>query len=310
MLLSMPIVSGLRWGTATAVLSLESVEAQIRENRARILLLSFVMSALVGLLLSLVLRRAVLLPLRLLTGAATKISTGQLDARVEESTHGDEMALLGEVFNEMAEKVQWQTKALEGLVTERTQQLQQTNLELETVVEQLKQLARTDGLTGLRNHRAFQEALNFELERARRTQRPLSLLMLDVDHFKAYNDTHGHPGGDRVLRLVAQLLEKNLRTVDVVARYGGEEFVILLLETPGVDAQLVAEKLRLAVASVDFEGAERSQPGGRLTISLGLASFPLQATTGEALLALADAALYRAKHAGRNQVWRDNSRDT
>jgi diguanylate cyclase (GGDEF)-like protein len=110
--------------------------------------------------------------------------------------------------------------------------------------------------------------------------------------------------------LVAQLLEKNLRTVDVVARYGGEEFVILLLETPGVDAQLVAEKLRLAVASVDFEGAERSQPGGRLTISLGLASFPLQATTGEALLALADAALYRAKHAGRNQVWRDNSRDT
>ncbi len=310
LLLSMPIVSGLRWGTATAVLSLKSVETQIRENRARILLLSFVMSALVGLLLSLVLRRAVLLPLRLLTGAATKISEGQLGARVEASTRGDEMALLGEVFNEMAEKVQWQTQALEELVTERTQQLQQTNLELETVVEQLEQLARTDGLTGLHNHRAFQEALSFELERARRTQRPLSLLMLDVDHFKAYNDTHGHPGGDRVLRLVAQTLQENLRTVDVVARYGGEEFVILLLETSGMDAQLVAEKLRLAIANVDFEGAERSQPGGRLTISLGLASFPLQATTGEALLALADAALYRAKHAGRNQVWRDASRDS
>jgi len=309
MLLSMPIISGLRWGTAIAVLSLKSVETQIRQNRRRILLLSFGMSALVGLLLSLVLRRAVLLPLRLLTGAASRISIGQLDARVAASSRGDEMALLSEVFNEMAEKVQWQTEALEGQVAERTQQLQKTNLELETVVAQLEQLARTDGLTGLHNHRAFQEALSFELERARRTQRPLSLIMLDVDHFKAYNDTHGHPGGDSVLRLVAKLLKENLRTVDVIARYGGEEFVILLLETGGADAQLVAEKLRLAIANVDFEGAERSQPGGRLTISLGLASFPLQATTGEALLALADAALYRAKHAGRNQVWRDTSRD-
>ena len=309
LLVSMPIVSGLRWGTAIAVLSLESVEKQIQDNRTRVFLLSVVMSALVGLLLSFMLRRAVLEPLHRLTGAAKEISAGVLAARVPLSAQGDEMALLGEVFNEMAEKVQWQTKALEGRVAERTQQLRQTNLELEVVVSQLEELARTDGLTGLHNHRAFQEAFVFELERARRTQRTLSLIMLDVDHFKAYNDTHGHPGGDRILRSVADILKKNLRTVDVVARYGGEEFVLLLLETSAPDAQLVAEKLRLAVASTDFPGAELSQPGGRLTISLGLAAYPLQATTGKALLELADSALYRAKHAGRNQVWRDTSRD-
>jgi diguanylate cyclase (GGDEF)-like protein len=310
MLLSMPIISGLRWGTATAVLSLESVEQQIRKNRTRVLLLSILLSALVGLLLSLVLRRTVLRPLHRLTDAANQISSGHLGARVVSSPRSDEMSLLGEVFNEMAEKVQWQTEALEGRVAERTQQLRQTNLELETAVAKLEELARTDGLTSLRNHRAFQEAFAFELERSRRTKRPLSLIMLDVDHFKAYNDTHGHPGGDRVLRSVAKILQANLRTVDVVARYGGEEFVVLLLETPGLDAALVAEKLRAAVADTPFEGAEASQPGGKLTISLGLASFPLQATTGEALLALADAALYRAKHAGRNQVWRDPSRDS
>ena len=95
----------------------------------------------------------------------------------------------------------------------------------------------------------------------------------------------------------------------MLARYGGEEFSVLLLETQGRDAQLVSEKLRLAVFSHEFEGAASSQPGGRLTVSLGLATYPQQATTGEALLDLADAALYRAKHSGRNQVWRDPSMD-
>ena len=307
--LSMPIVSGLRWGTATAVLSLSSVEERVRQNRRRVLLLSLGLTGFLGLLLSLLLRRSVLEPLRRLTGAAKEISGGRLAARVPGSDGGDEMALLGSVFNEMAEKVQWQTEALEGKVAERTRQLQETNNELETGVEKLEQLARTDGLTGLRNHRAFQEALAFEIDRAQRTGRPLSLVMLDVDHFKTYNDTHGHPGGDRVLRTLARILNQNLRTVDVVARYGGEEFSILMLETPGRDAQLVAEKLRLAVFSHNFEGAESSQPGGRLTVSLGLATYPQQATTGEGLLDLADAALYRAKNGGRNQVWRDPSRD-
>jgi len=309
MKLSMPVRSGLRWGTATAVLSLESVERQVRSNRTRVLLLSLSLAVAVGLLLSLLLRQSVLEPLRRLTSAATKISGGQLGARVPARAGSDEMALLGTVFNEMAEKVQWQTEALEGKVAERTQQLQTTNEELEAAVQKLEELARTDGLTGLRNHRAFQESLAFEVERSQRTQRPLSLIMVDVDNFKTFNDTHGHPGGDRVLRRLARILQQTLRTVDVLARYGGEEFVILLLETDGRNAHLVAEKLRLAVTSHDFEGAEHSQPGGRLTISLGLATYPNEATTGEALLALADAALYRAKDAGRDQVWRDASRN-
>jgi sensor histidine kinase regulating citrate/malate metabolism len=124
MRLSMPIRSGLRWGTATAVLSLESVEQQVRSNRTRVLALSLTLAVSVGLLLSLLLRQSVLEPLRRLAGAAKEISLGQLDARVAARSGGDEMALLGTIFNEMADKVQWQTEALEGKVEERTRQLQ------------------------------------------------------------------------------------------------------------------------------------------------------------------------------------------
>ncbi len=309
LLLSMPIVAGLRWGTATAVLSLAPVERQIYQHSRRVLLLSALFSALVGLLLSSLLQRSILRPLDRLTNTAKSIAKGQLDARVPPLERGDEMAMLGDVFNEMVEQVEGQTRVLEGKVAERTYQLRQTNLELQSAVAQLEQLARTDALTGLDNHRAFQEALAFEIDRAQRTGSPLSLMMIDVDHFKSYNDTHGHPGGDRVLRTVGKLLRNQLRSIDRVARYGGEEFVVLLLETDAIQAELVGEKLRIAIEKEKFAGEEVSQPGGRLTISAGLASFPRQATTGEALLDLADAALYRAKHGGRNQVWRDRSRD-
>ncbi|MGQ9823932.1 MAG: diguanylate cyclase [Desulfotomaculales bacterium] len=161
--------------------------------------------------------------------------------------------------------------------------------------------ASKDPLTGLDNRRQLMEALRNELRRAVRYCTPLSLLMLDVDHFKAYNDTHGHPAGDEVLRRLARLLEQNIRTYDRVARYGGEEFVVLLPHTDPKGAFAVAEKLRLLVERTSFPG-EETQPEGRLTVSIGVASFPDHASQEDALLAAADRALYAAKAAGRNRV--------
>ena len=137
--------------------------------------------------------------------------------------------------------------------------------------------------------------------RAARYQRPLSVIMLDLDHFKKFNDTHGHLLGDRVLRMAAQVLDENIRKADILARYGGEEFVIILPEIDKAHGRQVAEKLRRAIESATFPKAE-NQPFGCLTASVGLASFPEDALDGSALLALADQALYEAKARGRNQV--------
>lgn len=161
--------------------------------------------------------------------------------------------------------------------------------------------ASKDPLTGLDNRRQLMENLRLELQRAVRYQTPLSLLILDVDYFKKYNDTHGHPAGDEVLRRLAGILEKNTRAFDRVARYGGEEFVVLLPHTDIKGALAVAEKLRQMVEQHPFPG-EESQPGGRLTVSIGVAGFPDHAGQEDALLSQADRALYAAKAAGRNRV--------
>ena len=183
---------------------------------------------------------------------------------------------------------------LDRKVAERTRELAEAN-------RRLSQLAITDGLTGLFNHRHFHERLEKEVERSKRIGLPLSLLMIDVDHFKAYNDRNGHPAGDAVLRQVAQLLTRGRRVNDIVARYGGEEFAVLLLDTPGDSAKRVAEQLRHRVAGASFENGAH-QPSGRLTISVGVATLPGDAETDRDLVAAADRALYAAKNRGRNRV--------
>ena len=167
--------------------------------------------------------------------------------------------------------------------------------------EKVQELATRDGLTGLYNYREFHNRLEHEFLRAKRYTKTLSLLMIDIDHFKLFNDTYGHMSGDEALRTIGRLIRNLVRNVDIPARYGGEEFTVILPDTAFKQAELVAERLRSSVADHPFfvEGKTTS-----LTISIGLASFPEDADTKDGLIAAADRALYCAKNKGRNRVYR------
>lgn len=158
-----------------------------------------------------------------------------------------------------------------------------------------------DGLTGLLNHRRLHERMKEELSRSLRYQHPMTLLMIDVDYFKRYNDTYGHQQGDEVLRILAQILRQNVRHSDIVGRYGGEEFAVVLPETSKGPAVTLAQRLCEVVASTPFPG-RRGGPPVRCTISVGVASYPEDGLTVSELIATADAALYRAKRFGKNRV--------
>lgn len=184
--------------------------------------------------------------------------------------------------------------------------------ELVDLMAKLEQLALRDGLTGLYNHRFFQDALTTELARSTRYSRDLSLVFLDVDHFKSFNDRNGHPAGDKLLIRLARILAATAgddvpdvkirgRASDIPTRYGGEEFVIILPETGKAGACIRAERIREEVERTAFEGAE-GQPGGRITVSIGVATYPGDALTKTPLVEAADQALLRAKRTGRNRV--------
>lgn len=163
--------------------------------------------------------------------------------------------------------------------------------------------AVTDGLTGLYNRRHMQSVLMDERRRAQRYHHALSVIMLDVDGFKSYNDTYGHVQGDVLLKMLAAILQESVRNVDILGRYGGEEFIIVLPVTPANEAYLAAERLRQAVAHTVFPGfADDPDLAVFKTISLGVATFPDVTDDTSALVTLADNALYRAKHGGRNQT--------
>lgn len=163
-------------------------------------------------------------------------------------------------------------------------------------------LASTDGLTGLYNHRIFSQMLKEELSRALRYRLPLSLVIFDVDDFKRFNDTYGHPDGDRVLLAVAEILRETLRNCDIPFRYGGEEFIALLPETGRDAAVLVAERIRQEIEIASRRHLPEDIPHG-VTVSVGVAAFPGDAETADKLLKVADGLLYRAKKHGKNTVY-------
>jgi len=168
-------------------------------------------------------------------------------------------------------------------------------------VDFYKELSRTDGLTQLYNHKFFHQLLATEIARARRYGGDVSLLMIDVDYFKSYNDNNGHPMGDAALQKLAWILSEGSRDVDSVARYGGEEFTIIAPETPKGGAVELAERLRQKVEAANFENTD-VMPHGKFTVSIGVATYPEDTSTKSELIEKADQALYQAKTSGRNCV--------
>lgn len=173
--------------------------------------------------------------------------------------------------------------------------------EIDEMREEALRLSYTDDLTGIYNHRFFIEQLTLEVERQKRYLTPLSLLMIDIDYFKNYNDTNGHLAGDQALKAVSILIQRGVRQTDIVARYGGEEFSAILINAGREKALEIAERVRKNVADTRFPN-ESAQPNKHLTVSVGVATFSSSISSLTDLIREADYALYRAKKRGRNRI--------
>lgn len=217
-------------------------------------------------------------PMRNMQGEMERSAQGDLTATVGQKNTLKEFHALASAFNTMARKV-------------------------ESNIQELQRLSSLDGLTGVNNRRQFDLSLNLEWQRAHRGGQELSLLLLDVDYFKQYNDTYGHLGGDDCLRIVSALLRESMqRPSDLVARYGGEEFAILLPNTPTQGAQFLAFKISAELARMNLPHTSSSL-GGRITLSIGCATCrPKPGCNPAVLVAAADKALYQAKAMGRDRV--------
>lgn len=225
-------------------------------------------------------------PLLRLTRGASLVAAGDLDVEVPVVGAG-EVVSLTRTFNQM----------VAGLRQARAE-LAATNEELRVKNRELHELSITDGLTGLFNRGYLARILESELDRSRRHEHPFAVLMVDIDRFKSFNDTHGHLAGDRVLRETALVLKQSVRNCDYVARFGGEEFLLLLTETASDEARQAAERVRDGVEG-HFDNRPEDQ---RITVSVGVAGFPFNGDESDAIVHAADQALYVAKRGGRNRI--------
>jgi diguanylate cyclase (GGDEF)-like protein len=198
------------------------------------------------------------------------------------------LGIAAEVRRAGGDRLQWR------LLLDR--QFRDATGRLQAQIDKLDRLAQADSLTGLANHRALWEELEREIARAGRFRHPVSLVVADIDKFKQVNDRHGRLQGDATLRTIGEAMKKVCRTMDLGARFGGDEFVLLLPQTPKIAAVQVAERLRRQVEELSFP------EGLRLTVSVGVASMPEDATTTDALLEAAELAMYQVKHSGGNRV--------
>lgn len=230
-------------------------------------------------------------PIQTVSSVVERIATGDLTARIDLDEAGV-MEPLALGVNAMAERVALSQGELQEQVRRATEELRKQK-------EAAERAARIDPLTGVFSRRAFTEAAEVEIQRALRYGLPLSLIMVDLDHFKAVNDTYGHATGDAVLASFAHTISLEVREVDVIGRFGGEEFVVLLPNTDVTEALRVAERMRLAVAKSELK-VQHAQL--RYTASFGVAGFDARELSFVRFIDRADTALYEAKRKGRNRV--------
>lgn len=226
------------------------------------------------------------------------VGAGDTSHRLKVTSMGP-VGLLEHAFNEMVTNLQYSREEIEELKTTLERRVEERTRELKDLNEVLERLLHEDVLTGLHNRRHLVEALDREFKLARRHDSPLSALMIDIDHFKNVNDTHGHRIGDEVLVAVSKAMARCIRGTDVLSRYGGEEFCVILPMTPTEGAVETADRIRRAIADLRV-GA----PDGEVavTVSVGIAQILPEMSTGEDLINAADDALYRAKKAGRDRI--------
>lgn len=257
----------LNWSVVAEIPVREAYEQGIRLRNETALIVTALLLG-VG-LLAYFLGLLIVRPLDRLTRGAAEVAAGDLAVDLP-VTSGGEVGYLTEVFNNMVMRLREGREALE-------------------------RLSITDSLTKLYNRRHLMETLATEIQRCRRHKRSLSVVMVDVDEFKKYNDVFGHLAGDKVLAAVATVLRESTRDVDCVARYGGEEFLLVLPETQADGAAQVSERIRERLAKTEFGE-------GKITLSIGIAEFPSDGDSPEGVIASADAAMYEAKGAGRDRV--------
>lgn len=264
---------------------------ETRALRNKLILISWSIF-LLALLCALLIARSIAIPLQQLIDAMKR---SEYDDTLIHSEGNDEIAALAQQFNDMANKIRQHSRMLEDRVAERTRALKDAN-------DKLEALSTTDSLTGLANRRRFDEVLANEWLRAMRSGQAITLLMLDVDWFKKYNDHYGHQAGDKCLREIAKVMQLNAkRAGDLAARYGGEEFAFIAAEMGFDHALPLAETIRSAVEKLALPHIKAAP--GCVTISIGVATLvPEESHTPQTLIQLADEALYRAKNKGRNRV--------
>jgi len=226
-------------------------------------------------------------PLDRLTGGASKVAAGDLEVDLPVLS-GSEVGYLTEVFNDMVARLR-----------QGREQLAVINETLRKKNKELHELSITDSLTGLYNRKHLMETLENEVARSKRHKHDFSVLVIDIDHFKEYNDTYGHLAGDEVLSRLATVFKESVRSCDYVARYGGEEFILVLPEIGPEDGVKAAERIRKKVAKESFAGDGKPI---QITVSVGVASYPKDGDDSQSIIRHADTALYKSKESGRNRV--------
>ncbi len=268
----------LPWGLVVTKKHREVFDTLFRA-RDRIMVITGLLTILIGVAATLVARQ-IIIPLRKLTEGVLRVAGGELEVSVA-VRRNDELGIVSGMFNDMVRR-------------------------LKEDQQKLEQLATTDSLTGLANRKQIMTGMALQMEHYRRHGTEFSILMLDIDHFKTINDTHGHLVGDDVLMALARILTASLRSLDSAGRYGGEEFLIILGKTDRHQAEQTAERIRQAVAQYDFSHDETPL---HVTISAGVACIGPGDATISHLIGRADRALYAAKAAGRNRVVLDEGKD-